>query len=130
MTKKCLPLILDCKSSAIICRLNAQSLLPKIDEVRDTLRDAKRPVILGVSETWLDQSVSDGEVNIQLYTLHRRDHGGKGGGVLVYVSEMCHSRRRTDLEDETVEALWVEVNLKENTLILCKIGRASCREIV
>ena len=46
--------ILDCKSSAIICHLNAQSLLPKIDEVRATLRDAKRPVILGVSEKWLN----------------------------------------------------------------------------
>ena len=39
------------------------------------------------------------------------------------MSEICHSRRRTDLEDETVEALWVEVHFKKNTLLLCNIYR-------
>ena len=48
-----LALLQECKSSAVFCHLNAQSLLPKMDELRDTLTNAKHPVILEISETWL-----------------------------------------------------------------------------
>ena len=34
----------ECKSSAVFCHLNAQSLLPKMDELRDTLTNAKSPI--------------------------------------------------------------------------------------
>ena len=60
-----------------------------MDELRDTLTNAKRPIILGISETWLDGSVLNGMVDIHSYTLHRRDRGSRGGGVLVYVPEIC-----------------------------------------
>lgn len=115
--------LVECKTSAIVCHLNAQSLLPKLDEIRTTLAEVKRPVILGVSETWLDSSVSDGEVAIQPFTLYRRDRGNRGGGVLVYVPESCYSRRRGDLEKDDIEAIWVEVHLQKSTILLCNIYR-------
>ena len=45
----------------LVCHLNCQSLLPKMakmNEVRDILSNAMRPVILGISESWLDSSVA------------------------------------------------------------------------
>ena len=56
-----------------------------MDEIGTALTNSKRPVILGVSETWLDSSVLDGKANVPSYTLFRRDRDGRGGGVLVYV---------------------------------------------
>ena len=62
--------LLKCsKPSAILCHLNIQSVMPKMDEVREILTDTKRPVILGLSETWLDKSVLDGEISIYPWLL-------------------------------------------------------------
>ena len=90
-----------------------------MDGLRDT---AKHPIILGISETCLDGSVLNGMVDIHSYTLHRRDQGSRGGGVLVYVPEMCSSRRRADLEDHMTEDVWVELHLMNHT-VLCTAYR-------
>jgi len=116
-------LLLECSSTPILCHLNVQSLMSKVDELRALLSGAKRPVVLGLSETWLDESVLDGEVSIPGYSQYRRDRTSKGGGVLVYVPESCHSRRRIDLESDKTEAVWVEVHLKKSTILLCTLYR-------
>ena len=75
--------------------------------------------MLGVSETWLDKSVHDGEVDVSTCTLYRRDRAvGRGGGILVYVHNSIRSRHRPDLEVKDVEAVWVELHLKSNTILL------------
>ena len=50
-----------------MCHLNSQSLMPKLDEVKLARTSAQRPVILGLSEMWLDSSVMDGEVSHSVY---------------------------------------------------------------
>ena len=110
-------------SKAIFCHLNARSLLSKLDEMRCTISAAKRPVVFGVSETWLDSSVTNGEVSITSYDLHRRDRNGKGGGVLVYVPEACRSKRREDLEVSEIEIVWVEIRLNKRAILLGNIYR-------
>ena len=116
--------LLKCsKPSAIICHLNIQSLMLKMDEVREILTDTKPPVILGLSETWVDKSVLDGEVSIPGYSQYRLDRGSRGGSVLVYVPENCRSGRRSDLEDDRIEAIWIELHLRKNTILLCTVYR-------
>lgn len=39
----------------------------------------------------------------------------------MYVPEMCRSRQRADLEDDVTEAIWVELHLKKNTVLLCNV---------
>ena len=41
-----------------------------------------------VSETWLDGSISDKEVELRDYTVFRKDRNRHGGGVAIYV---CNS---------------------------------------
>ena len=72
---------------AALCHLNVQSLMSKQDELELTLTIAQRPVIPGLSETWLDGSVTDAEVSVPCYATYRRDRGSRGGGVLVYVTD-------------------------------------------
>ena len=90
-----------------------------MDEIRATLLNAQRPTVLGVSETWLDKSVHDGEVDVSTCTLYQRDRAvGRGGGILVYVHNSIRSRHRPDLEVKDVQAVWVELHLKSDTVLL------------
>ena len=107
----------------LVSHLNCQSLLPKMDEVRDILSNAMHPVILGISESWLDSSVADDEIDIPSYVLYRRNRGSRGGGILVYASSSCRSWRRHNLEDDTTEAIWIEVRLTKNPVLLYNIYR-------
>ena len=57
----------------VLAHLNVRSLLPKIDQVRALLQDCEQGLVLGLSETWLDCSISDSELCIPEYTCHRQD---------------------------------------------------------
>ena len=41
--------------------------------------------IIGLSETWLDKTISHSEVNINGYNIFRNDRDVNGGGVAIYV---------------------------------------------
>ena len=41
---------------AILCHLNTQSVGNKLDELKLNLSKSKRPIVLGISESWLDSS--------------------------------------------------------------------------
>ena len=66
--------------------LNIYSLLSKIDEVRDIIIKTK-PTILGVSESKLDDTVSDNEIHIDGYVIIKSDRNRHGGGVACYIKE-------------------------------------------
>ena len=73
--------------------INVNSLLSKIDELRDFVGHTK-PAILGITESKLDSSVSDQEVNISGYSILRSDRNRYGGGVNCYVrADLCFKRR-------------------------------------
>ena len=73
------------KRTVVLCHLNAQSLLPKMDEIRSFLMDVKRPIVLGISETWLNSSVCDCEIEVHGYTMYRRDRGERGASLCARV---------------------------------------------
>ena len=71
------------------CHLNVNSLLSKIDELRDITNYIK-PAILGITESKLDSSVTNAEVNINGYSIIRNDRNRNGGGVACYIrSDLC-----------------------------------------
>ena len=43
--------------------------------------------IIGLSETRLDETVRDSDVNINGYNIYRNDRNANGGGVAIYVKE-------------------------------------------
>ena len=65
--------------------INTRSLLPKLDELRHIAIKSKASVI-GITETWLDDSLPDSEVEIPGYSLQRQDRNRNGGGVCVYIN--------------------------------------------
>ena len=71
------------------CHLNVNSLLSKIDEIRD-ISNLIKPAVLGITESKLDSSVTNSEVNINGYSIIRNDRNRNGGGVACYVrNDLC-----------------------------------------
>ena len=64
-------------------------LLSKIDELRDKTNYIK-PAILGITESKLDSSVTNAEVNINGYSLIRNNRNRNGGGAACYIrNDLC-----------------------------------------
>ena len=55
------------------------------------------------------KDIVDSELEIPGYKLFHRDRGNKGGGLAVYVRNDVKVMRRPNLEESTIEGLWVEV---------------------
>ena len=64
--------------------LNINSLLPKIDELRHIAR-LTNAVVIGISESKLDDSVLASEILIDEYDLLRCDRNRHGEGVACYI---------------------------------------------
>ena len=64
--------------------LNVNSLLPKIDELRNIAKLSNAAVI-GISESKLDDSVLSSEIHIDNYNTFRCDRNRHGGGVVCYI---------------------------------------------
>lgn len=82
-----------------------------------------KPLLIAASETWLNNSVADLEVNIDGYKIERHDREtrGRGGGVAVYISGGTRYVRRHDLESSDIEAICIELKLnkKQSYLVVC-----------
>ena len=64
--------------------LNINSLLPKIEELR-IIGKSTNAAIIGISETKLDESVLEPEIQIDDYKILRCDRNRHGGGVACYI---------------------------------------------
>ena len=74
---------------AIFCHLNVNSLLSKTDEIRD-IPNRIKPAVLGITESKLDNSVTNSEVNINGYSIIRNDRNRNGEGVACYArNDLC-----------------------------------------
>ena len=97
--------------------LNSRSLLPKMDELR-LLVTRTNAAVIGVTETWLDGSVEDSEVEIPGYIIQRNDRRGTGGGVCIYVRSDLAFNPHPDLSMTDTETVWVEILLPKTRPIL------------
>ena len=66
---------------------NIRSLVKKVDEIRYIISKLKSGIhVLTLTESWLSSSITDAEISIPGYNIHRKDRGSKGGGVVIYTS--------------------------------------------
>ena len=71
--------------------MNARSIVNKIKELKVMIEEENVDII-SITETWLNDNVTDDEVSINGYTLFRKDRrdevkcrGGGPGGVAMYI---------------------------------------------
>ena len=106
-----------------IAHLNVRSLLPKSNELRLSLEKLCFDVF-SVTESWLDDSVDDHEVQIDGYQIIRADRNRHGGGVAIYIKSEIPFKIRDDLTHSDIENIWVEVQLsKQPPILICCLYR-------
>ena len=87
---------------------NVQSILPKIDLLHAELIEFD---ILAFSETWLHPDIDTDNLLLEQYQVpERKDRNADNhGGVIIYIKEGIHYKRRADLEVRDLENIWIEV---------------------
>ena len=96
--------------------MNINSILPKIDELRLIASETKC-VVISLSETKLDETIQDEEINIEGYNLIRKDRCRNGGGVACYIRNDIHFNIREELIDE-MESIFFDILLPKSKPIL------------
>ena len=84
------------RSSNIILHINSRSLLRHIDELRLILKD-QTPSLIAITETWLDSTIHNIEVEVGGYRIERLDRNRHGGGICLYIAEGIKYKRRTEV---------------------------------
>lgn len=75
--------------------------------------------ILFIFETWLNDTYSDCELNIPGYVQYCNDRiAREEGGILAHVREEILVQRRSDLENNNQEIMWLEISYPKMKPIL------------
>ena len=124
------PLNLFRKSCLNIAHLNVNGLRSKLDFIKILLFQEKFD-ILCLNETKIDSTVSDSDIAVPGYLLHRLDRTAHGGGTLIYYSKSLDVKRNTRLTKKSYESLWVEVRFKKSKPIyICSLYRPPCSKAI
>ena len=99
--------------------ININSLLHKIDEIREIARKSM-PTIIGITESKIDKSVLDEEIKIEGYEILRADRNSFGGGVVCYIKDGTAYDRISDFSDE-IENVFLNIFLPKSKPILIGI---------
>lgn len=88
--------------------LNVRSLVSHFEYVKNAilLHDID---IMAMTETWLDDSISNNLLHIQGYNIHRVDRLSRGGGVGVYVK--TNIKYDVFTTNKHIEQIWMKINV-------------------
>ena len=67
--------------------LNARSIINKKNEL-NIMVDEIKPHIIGITESWANNDITDAEFGLEGYVMFRKDRiGRRGGGMLLYIKD-------------------------------------------
>jgi hypothetical protein len=72
----------------------------------------KNAEIICVTETWLNETISDSELHVEGYNIFRKDRLTRGGGICCFIKNNIQCVRRVDLEN---------VSNDFNEIIICEL---------
>ncbi|KAG0434948.1 hypothetical protein HPB47_018771 [Ixodes persulcatus] len=98
---------------------NVHSIKNKLRELSAFVESAPNTVF-APTETWLDPSTHDGQIaDTDRFQIFRKDRTtSRGGGVMLIAPGNLACRRRRDLEQEALEAVFVETRSGNHTVLL------------
>ena len=75
--------------------------------------------VLAFTETWLNSSYSSHDIRLESFREpERKDRvGDSHGGVIIYVKDSIHYRRRNNLELQGIECIWIQLTLKHKHVL-------------
>ena len=111
-----------------IC-LNARSIINKTNELNIMVDDIK-PHIIGITESWANNDITDAEFGLEGYVMFRKDRmERRGGGVLLYINETIPAYE-VQLQEEAYcnEAIWCKLVTGHTTVTIGVLYR--CPNII
>ena len=89
--------------------MNINSVLSKLDDHR-VIAKKSRASVIRITESKLDKTVLDEEINIDGYELARSDRNRHGGGVACYIRNDISFNGRADFSGE-IENIFLDIFL-------------------
>ena len=108
---------------------NVRSLKNKINELK-IMAAAAKPDIIALTETWLHDDIGNSEINIDSYSLIRKDRhrvaNSRGGGVAFYIKDNIRVHTLSENDDRSLEMIWLEIatSIKNDPLVIGLYYRA------
>ena len=104
--------------------LNARSIIHKKTELNIMVDDIK-PHIIGITESWANNDITDEELGLEGYVMFRKDRmGRRGGGVLLYIKESIPAYEvQLQEEADCKEALWCNLVTGHTTVTIGVVYR-------
>ena len=104
--------------------LNARSILNKKNEL-DIMVDEIKPHIIGITESWANNDITDAELGLEGYVMFRKDRmGRRGGGVLLYIKETIPAYEvQLQEEADCNEAIWCKLVTGHTTVTIGVVYR-------
>ena len=101
-----------------IASYNIRSLINKVDDIKVLLSRSDLNCLI-LTESWLNNSIVNEELQVPRYNLFRRDRNAGipkkgGGGIIVYCDNKYHFEEMEDWHvcNTDIEIMWIRLNLK------------------
>ena len=108
--KKCSETASVNKTGFKVMALNIFPLMPHLDELPVFITDNK-PHIIGITETKIDSTIQNSDIEIDDYVIERYDRDKHGGGVALYINKTVNYRLREHLRNTNVESISIQVKV-------------------
>ena len=104
--------------------LNARSIINKKDELNIMVDDIK-PHIIGITESWANNDITDAGLGLEGYAMFRKDRmGRRGGGVLLYIKDTIPAYEvQLQEEADCNEAIWCKLVTGHTTVTIGVVYR-------
>ena len=104
--------------------LNARSIINQKNEL-DVMVDEIKPHIIGITESWANNDMTDAELGLEGYVMFRKDRMGKrGGGVLLYIKETIPAYEvQLHEKADCNEAIWCKLVTGHTTVTIGVVYR-------
>ena len=117
------------------CHLNVRSLLQRsdigsrFDHFHNYICRDKSYDVIALSETHLSSEIDDSEINIDDFTLFRKDRNRHGGGTALYCRSELNPILIPDLTTEWIEIIWIQISINKNKILFGSCYRAIGHQI-
>ena len=104
--------------------LNARSIINKKNELNIMVDDIN-PHIIGITESWANNDITDAELGLEGYVLFRKDRiGRREGGVLLYIKETIPAYEvQLQEEADCNEVMWCKLVTGHTTVTIGVVYR-------
>ena len=104
--------------------MNARSIINKKTELNNMVDDIK-PHIIGITESWANDDITDAQLGLEGYVMFRKDRiGRRGGGVLLFIKETIPAYElQLKEEADCNEAIWCKLVTGHTTVTIGVVYR-------